>query len=150
MTVEKKILSPCGLYCGVCGILIAHRENNQKLKEKLGNVYGCTAEQISCEGCLSDHRFFYCEACGIRNCIQEKGFEGCYQCSEFPCDNIENFPVPAGKKVILRAVPEWRKMGTEAWVDQEQKRYQCPQCGTQMFRGAKRCRGCGQGINLDG
>jgi hypothetical protein len=149
MTVDKKLLAPCGLYCGVCGILIAHREKNQKLKEKLGNVYGCKAEQINCDGCMSDNRFFYCESCGIRSCVSGKGYEGCYQCDKFPCDHIEGFPVPIGKKVILRAVPQWRKAGTEAWVQQEQERYQCSQCGTQMFRGARRCRGCGQGIELD-
>ena len=35
MNIDNALLSPCGLYCGVCGILIAHRENNQKFKERL-------------------------------------------------------------------------------------------------------------------
>lgn len=31
--------SPCGLYCGVCAIHIAHRDNNEKFKERLVNLY---------------------------------------------------------------------------------------------------------------
>ena len=34
MTVNPDLVSPCGLYCGVCAIYIAHRENNQKFKER--------------------------------------------------------------------------------------------------------------------
>jgi hypothetical protein len=55
---------------------------------------------------------------------------------------VDNFPQPVGKKVILRAVPQWREMGTEQWVAAEEKRYHCPECGDPLFRGAKICRGC--------
>ena len=37
---REDLLAPCGLYCGVCGILTAHRDNNQKFKEKLAPIYG--------------------------------------------------------------------------------------------------------------
>jgi len=36
---------------------------------------------------------------------------------------IENFPLPVGKKVILRAIPTWKKLGTEGWMGEEEKRY---------------------------
>jgi len=128
---------------------MAHRDDNTKFKEKLATVYGCTPEQIACEGCLSDRRFFYCESCPIRSCAQEKNYEGCYQCDGFPCQLIEQFPVPVGKKVIMRAVPAWREMGTEKWVAAEEKRYQCPHCGQALFRGAKRCRNCKEAVDQD-
>jgi len=34
MTVNPDLVSPCGLYCGVCAIYIAHRDNNHKFKER--------------------------------------------------------------------------------------------------------------------
>ena len=40
-------------------------------------------------------------------------------------------------------------MGTEKWVEAEQKRYLCPHCGYQLFRGAKRCRGCKEPVDQD-
>jgi hypothetical protein len=149
MQVKQELLAPCGLYCGVCGILIAHRDNNQKFKEKLSAVYGCSPDEIICQGCLSDVRFKYCEVCPIRSCTADKKYEGCHQCGDFPCKMIDNFPVPVGKKVILRAIPAWREMGTEKWVEEEEKRYHCPHCGNELFRGTKRCRSCKEAVDLD-
>ena len=110
MEDKKKLAAPCGLYCGVCAIYIAHKENNLKFKERLPKVYGVSLEEIRCEGCLSDDLFKYCQVYPIRSCAQAKGFEGCHQCNDFPCKYIDNFPIPVGKKVIFRSVPAWRKM----------------------------------------
>ena len=39
MKVNPDFVSPCGLYCGVCAIYIAHRDKNQKFKERLVDLY---------------------------------------------------------------------------------------------------------------
>ncbi|MCP4348705.1 MAG: DUF3795 domain-containing protein [Desulfobacterales bacterium] len=147
--MKKELLAPCSMYCGVCGIYMASRDNNQKLKDKLANAYSVTPEQVACKGCLSDERFVYCQACDIRTCVMEKGYDGCHQCEEFPCKIIDDFPVPAGKKVMLRSVPDRKRLGTEKWVEQEEKRYKCSHCGDQVFRGAKRCGSCKEPVETD-
>src|SRR4030042_3535953 len=150
MSADKKLLAPCGLYCGVCSILIAYRDGNEKFKERLVALYGLKSpDEIRCEGCVSEERVAYCEQCPIRDCCDKKGIEGCHQCDDFPCSLIEKFPLEVGKKVILRAIPEWKELGTEAWVEQEEKRYHCPDCDYALFRGAKRCRNCGIAVDLD-
>ena len=149
MEIQKELMAPCGLYCGVCAIRMAHQDGNQKFKERLAPLYGVTPEEICCRGCLSDEVFAYCATCAIKSCTQGRGYEGCYQCAEFPCAHIEHFPVPVGRKVILRAVPAWRELGTEKWVEAEEKRYRCPHCGEALFRGAKRCRRCKEAVDLD-
>lgn len=149
MEVKKEWCAPCGLYCGVCAILIADRDDNQKFKERLTTVYDVGAEEIHCKGCLSDDLFLYCRVCPIRDCVERKGLMGCHQCGEFPCDYIENFPLPVGKKVILRSIPAWRELGTERWVGEETERYHCPECGYPLFRGARRCRRCKTQVDVD-
>ena len=150
MKVKKELVAPCGLYCGVCSIYMAHRDDNTKFKERLTTIYNVPVEKIACEGCLSDKLFDYCITCPIRNCTERKGIEGCHQCADFPCQLItEDFPLEVGKKVILRAVPTWRKLGTEKWIEEEEKRYICPHCSYPSFRGAKRCRQCRNPIDLD-
>ena len=99
MENKKELAAPCGLYCGVCGIYIAHRDNNIKFKERLTPVYGVSVDEIKCEGCLSDEVFVHCQVCEIKSCVINKGIEGCHQCSDFPCKFIEDFPMPVGKKV---------------------------------------------------
>ena len=163
MTETPELLSPCGLYCGVCAIRMAHHAKNRKFKERLVDVYcgkvpgkGALADcehlstdDIRCEGCLSDDRFLHCQRCEIRACCQAKGIDGCHQCDDFPCAHIDDFPMTVGKKVILRAVPHRREVGTEQWVKDETARYVCPACGHRLFRGALRCNQCKAALDLD-
>ncbi|TFF99861.1 MAG: DUF3795 domain-containing protein [Promethearchaeota archaeon] len=151
--VKKELLAPCGLYCGVCAIYIAHRDNNIKFKKALLPVYKAFAksiDDIACTGCLSDGTVFpVCEHCPIKDCVKEKGIDGCHQCDEWPCKYIENFPLAVGRKVIYRTIPTWRELGDEEFVKQEEERYHCPECGNPLFRGAKRCNKCKTPIDLD-
>jgi hypothetical protein len=151
--VKKELLSPCGLYCGVCAIYIAHRDNNLKFKQILLPVYKAfakTVDDIACTGCLSEGTVFpVCNKCYVKDCTNEKGIDGCYQCDEWPCKYIENFPIAVGKKVIMRAIPTWREHGTEKYVEEEEKRYHCPECGNPLFRGAKRCNKCKISVDVD-
>jgi hypothetical protein len=151
--IKKELLAPCGLYCGVCSIYMAHRDNNIKFKEKLLPVYKAFARDtsdIACTGCLSDGIVFpVCRVCAIKKCNRERGFEGCHECNDFPCKFIENFPIRVGKKVIQRAIPFWRERGTEKFVEEEEKRYHCPGCNNPLFRGAKRCNKCKIDVDVD-
>ena len=147
--MNRELLAPCGFYCGVCGVYMASHSNNQKLKDKLANAYGVTPDQIVCQGCLSNEKFEYCHTCGIRACVMGKKYEGCHQCNEFPCQFINDFPFPVGKKVILRSVPDRKRLGSEKWAEAEENRYKCPHCGNQLFRGAKRCGSCMELVELD-
>lgn len=157
MEINEKFLSPCGLYCGVCSIYYATRDNNQKFMEKLLKFYqsslpgleNMTAADLACEGCHSDNRTFFCETCAVKDCNRKKGYAGCHECDDFPCQLIEDFSIPVGKKVILRSIPYRRKYGTEKWVADEEARYICPDCGNKVFRGVQRCNKCNLELNLD-
>jgi predicted RNA-binding Zn-ribbon protein involved in translation (DUF1610 family) len=157
MEIENKFLAHCGLYCGVCGVFYATRDNNDNFlerllamyQEKIPNLDGVSIDDLKCDGCLSDRISLFCRSCAIKTCTREKGYDGCHECDDFPCGHIDNFPMPVGKKVILRAVPYWRKVGTEKWVRDEEARYACPECGHMVFRGAKRCNKCRVAVDLD-
>ncbi len=163
MKANPDFVAPCGLYCGVCAIYMAHRDDNQKFKERLLNLYkggvsgkgalpnsqNLTIDDIQCRGCLSEEPFMHCRQCPIRDCTQAKGYTGCHQCDEFPCRHIEEFPMTIGKKVILRAIPYWREVGTEKWIQHEETRYICPDCSNKVFRGAVKCNKCKAKLDLD-
>ncbi len=152
--VKKELLAPCGLYCGAYRVYIAHKDDNLKFKQELLPAFKAwgakNVDDIACTGCLSEGILFpFCRTCSIKECIKDKGIEGCRQCDDFPCDIITNWPSSGGKKVMLRAIPAWRELGTEKWVEEEEKRYQCPECGNQLFRGAKICINCSVTVDLD-
>lgn len=163
MKINPVFIAPCGLYCGVCAIHIAHRDDNLKFKKRLVALYkgkvpgkgvlpncdNLSTEGIRCDGCLSDDLFMHCRQCEIRDCTKEKGYSGCHECDEFPCQYIENFPMTVGKKVILRAISYWREVGTEKWIENEEARYVCSDCGNRVFRGVVKCNQCKADLALD-
>jgi len=163
MKANPALVAPCGLYCGVCAIYMADRDNNLKFKERLVDVYkgdvpgkgrlddseNLSVGDIKCSGCLSDDVFIYCKQCEIKNCTREKGYAGCHQCDDFPCRYIDDFPMTVGKKVILRAIPYWREVGTDKFVEDEEARYVCPECGNRVFRGVVKCNKCKAELDLD-
>ena len=75
-------------------------------------------------------------------------------------EEIENFPLATGLRVIKRAIPKWREKvathgdekGSQEWAREECERYHCSSCGNPLFRGAQRCRACKQDVagELDG
>lgn len=147
--MNDTLLAPCGLYCGVCGVFMATQSDSSKLRKAFSKAYAVAPEQVHCKGCLSDEKFVYCRTCGIRSCTEKKGIAGCHECDEFPCAQINEFPVPEGKKVILRSVPDRRRLGTPKWVASEELRHQCEHCGTLLFRGAQRCGGCKHPVAIE-
>jgi len=153
MKPKPELLSPCGLYCGTCAIYQASQNNDLAMKKKLMKAYWPYTrkiEDIHCTGCLSDgEKFKHCRKCGIRNCVEKKHIEGCHHCDSFPCWRIKFFPVKTGRKVMRRAIPARRELGTEKWVAAEEQRYTCTECGFQLFRGVKRCSRCKTPMNLD-
>ncbi len=163
METDPNLISPCGLYCGVCAIYIAHNDNNEKFKKRLvglykGQVQGkgilpnsetLAEKNMQCNGCMSDNLFMHCKQCEIRDCTNKKGYTGCHECDEFPCQYIDNFPMTVGKKVILRSVPYRRKFGDDKWIKDEEARYFCPDCGNKVFRGVVMCNQCKTKLNLD-
>ncbi len=161
---NKELMAPCGLYCCTCGIYIATRDNNEKFKKIMGDLYGLKPEQMECYGCMQSdppkkiHDF--CKSCSIRDCVKSKDYYSCQQCGEWPCDLINNFPITTGRCVMKRTIPIWRKMVTEhgdekgsvEWARSECERYHCSSCGNPLFRGAQRCRVCKKTVTdeLDG
>ncbi len=141
-SVNIKLLAPCGLCCGVCGIYYADKNNIEKLKQKLAQSYLTEPEQIKCDGCSSDNKFVYCDSCLIRECVLSKGLSGCHQCTEWPCEKVTNFPFPLAGEYMLKSIPARRERTDKEWVEWEEHNWSCRECGTLAFRGARICGKC--------
>ena len=161
---NKDLMAPCGLYCGACGVYIATRDKNEKFRQVMGNLYGTKPEETVCMGCMQPEPpkeiYGYCKICTIRNCVRSKGFYSCHQCSDWPCDMIENFGFATGRRVMKNSIPAWREKvsllgdekGSVEWARSVCERYHCPSCGKPLFRGAQHCRHCKSPVadDLDG
>lgn len=151
---NKDLMAPCGLYCGACGVYIATRDNNEKFKAIMGNLYGTKPEETECHGCMQNDPqkklYSFCKICDIRNCVRTGGYYSCHQCGQWPCDVIKKFGLATGARVMKRTIPIWREKvashgdeeGSVEWARSECERYHCSSCGMPLFRGAQRCKFC--------
>jgi hypothetical protein len=95
----EKLISCCGLNCETCDARIATIENSDELRkataaswQKMFNAAEIPYESINCTGCRIDGvKFTHCESCEIRNCVKEKGYETCGDCSEMGTCKIVAF-----------------------------------------------------------
>jgi hypothetical protein len=114
---NTSLMAPCGLYCGTCGIYIAGRDKNEKFRAVMAGLYGTKPEETACAGCMqpdsAENLYYYCKQCKIRDCVKSKGFYSCHQCADWPCPEIENFPLATGRRVMIRTIPVWREKVAE-------------------------------------
>ena len=87
----KEILAYCGYRCDLCAARSEDPAVRQKLVDGWRKYFGhemYTAENVRCDGCLSDGRHADVN-CPVRPCAIEKGIENCAHCDEFPCDKLK-------------------------------------------------------------
>jgi hypothetical protein len=104
----KKMISICGLVCSDCGAFIAAKNNDDKKRAEVAQLwskqYGVTLkpEEINCDGCTSDSSRLigHCLVCEIRKCGKQKQIANCAHCVDYPCTRLEDF---------FKVVPDNRK-----------------------------------------
>lgn len=143
--VKKELLAPCGLYCGVCRIYKAHKDNDMEFKREILhtlNSYGAkTVNDIACTGCLSNDVVFpFCRTCSVKDCIKNKEIEGCYQCDEFPCKIITTWPDPLDKKSCFALSLLGVTLELKNGLTQRRKDIDAPNVGTGYFMGRRNVR----------
>jgi hypothetical protein len=110
MKIKPAHVSLCVLYCGVCGVSSATQDNNQRFLKVILKMYQAvlpdtdhlTTDDLLCDGCHSARRSFFCRACSIRDCSQKKEYQGCHECSDFPCCHWQKSYL-AGNSLSLEA-----------------------------------------------
>jgi hypothetical protein len=84
-------LAYCCLDCSACDLLIATRDNNEKLKAEVAQKWGMhknkdfKLEDFRCFGCKSDRTGYFCADCTVKKCAVQKGLPTCAR-----CDNLDS------------------------------------------------------------
>jgi hypothetical protein len=87
----KKMLGRCGYRCDLCAARSDDAAVRQKLVDGWRKYLGhqmYTAENVRCDGCMSDGRLAD-KKCPVRPCAIAKGVENCAYCEEYPCEKLE-------------------------------------------------------------
>ena len=118
--MKESKYGPCGLYCGACGA-------------------------TDCGGCLSDFIDVYVAQCKFRNCAGNKNIDFCCHCSEYPCDELNEFmndkwPHHWTMEPNLDYI---KKNGEKNWLKVQKQQWSCKSCGAEIKWYQQTCN-CGQ------
>lgn len=148
----ERLTAPCGLYCGACSIRLAWRRRDAKLLKEIAEVLTIQQGQpvqvddLACDGCLSDEVVaIVCRNCELRACALKKGVRHCSECPDFPCQPLVDFSkdgLPHHGE-ILDSISRQRKIGLDAWAEEQRLRWRCPKCGGDVDWYADQCYDCG-------
>ncbi|MBO3808285.1 MAG: DUF3795 domain-containing protein [Candidatus Brockarchaeota archaeon] len=150
--VNKNLVGRCGLYCGACGIYRAYKDNGEFLT-RIANSLKCSVEKVRCEGCMALTPECWGNGCKIVQCLNSKGFQFCYECSEWEkktCGKYEKLAknyLEDGED-IRTSLMRIKRGETEEWLSESEQNYRCPECEKPLpVYGAKgKCYHCGANL----
>jgi hypothetical protein len=148
---DEHLVAVCGLYCGACAIYRAWNDGNQERLQDLYNRMSARRDMVwddlQCNGCLSNGKLLpFCRDCNIRLCALEKpGVTRCSDCDDFPCTLITEFNNDGMRhhSEVLDNLRRLSDMGINTWLEEEEKRWRCPQCRAPVEWYAQTCLQCG-------
>ncbi len=102
----EPILTRCGYHCDLCLAYKPNIEKNPANRQKLSDgwfkYYGfrLPAEEICCDGCMSDNPKLIDQSCPVRPCVIGRGLDNCAQCEQYICEKLTE------RLVVLKQVKQ--------------------------------------------
>lgn len=90
--MTEEMIGYCGYNCHLCAARSDDPVVRQRLVDGWRRIFGhqqYTAENVKCDGCLSDGRIADKE-CKVKPCAIERGVKNCAYCEDFVCDKVEH------------------------------------------------------------
>lgn len=125
--IDAEMFAPCGMNCMVCFV---------HCKPK-----------AACGGCMGsdEGKPGHCRNCVRTACAVEKGLTYCYECGEFPCRRMKDLDRSYRKRYGVSLIEQAdfvKENGIDAFMEEERKRYMCPDCGGVITVHDKWCSEC--------
>jgi hypothetical protein len=129
---SPKLIAPCGINCRLC------------------RAYVRVGKSIPCPGCRGENTFKAksCVTCRIKNCekIVEGKYKYCFECNIFPCARLKHLDKRYRAKYATSAIGNLlsiKEIGIRDFVDIENKKWVCPECGAMLCMHIPQCLSCG-------
>lgn len=124
------LIAPCGIDCRLCRAYLRDRK--------------------PCPGCRTDSTFKSksCITCRIKNCekLAAANMEYCFTCDVFPCSRLVRLDTRYQKKydtTVIGNLLHIKETGITNFVENENKKWACPTCGTMRCMHSPQCPSCG-------
>jgi hypothetical protein len=126
---RRKLVTYCGLYCGLCDWHVRLPQRAKALRESLAlaecppprsvaqflhSLASQPTEHKRCRGGTCGAK------CAIKKCAMAKGVTVCAECGDFPCKHIQT--LARSESTLIHDGERLRKIGMDAWIDEQEQR----------------------------
>ena len=125
------LIAPCGMNCSICSAYLRKRNT----------CPGCRGADID----KPVTRII----CKIKTCknLQENSAEFCFDCEEFPCNNLKHLDKRYRMKYHMSMIENLgniRDFGIKRFLENEEERWTCSECGGTICVHKGCCFKCGK------
>ncbi len=129
-TTRPILIAPCGIDCRLCRAYMR--------------------DKLACPGCRGGdaNKARTCVTCRIKNCakLAGGGLRYCFECEEFPCALLKHLDKRYRTRYATSPVDNLlniRDRGIRAFVEGENRKWACPECGALLCMHTPQCLACG-------
>ena len=139
-----ELIAPCGMNCRICVAFFGYTMNGKKRKHQCS---GCRprgwVRHINGPKTLNRTKCAFIK----KHCekLATKQIEYCFECIDFPCENLKNLDKRYRDKYGMSAIENLKyiqKKGINQFLKNEQERWKCPTCSGVICVHNKKCYTC--------
>ncbi len=131
--MEKELISPCGMYCGLCSSYLAYINNIPK-KRSILHCKGCRPRNKQCA--------YLKKRCSL---LMNNKVKYCFECKNYPCDRLKHTDERYKKSFnhsILKNLEMIKKNGEEYFFEYLKTNYKCDRCNGIISVHSNKCFHC--------
>ncbi len=134
MQDDTELIAPCGMNCSVCSRYLAHKHDVKRKGVSIPYCVGCRPRDKKCA---------FQKRC---NLLRNNKVRFCYECSNFPCSNLERIEARYQKHYhtsVIENLTFIQQHSLAAFMEREDAKWRCEQCGGVLSCHNGVCFSCG-------
>jgi hypothetical protein len=119
--MNEELIAPCGMNCGICSAHLSYRHDVKSKGIRMPYCIGCRPRDKRCA--------FLKKRCEL---LMSNEIRYCYECSSFPCEglkHLDNRYRTYFKMSMIENLEYVRDKGINKFLEREQEKWRCPECG---------------------
>ena len=130
--ISEQLIAPCGMNCAICSRYLAYINNLKR-----SQCVGCRPSKERCT-------YLFDKCTGVNSTSQDNAVF-CFECDQYPCKHIDRMDDRYRKNYMMSVKDNLdfiKKRGVGKFIDEQYKKYRCPQCGGLISIHNKKCFQC--------
>ena len=119
--MNEELIAPCGMNCGICSGYLAYKHDVKSKGIRMPYCLGCRPRDKKCA--------FLKKRC---NLLLSGKVQYCYECSNYPCERLNHIDTRyrnLHRMSMIENLEFIKKKGINQFLEKEEERWKCPNCG---------------------